>query len=152
MGVREVGPRHIESRRGHLRMLYRRLRGEHLGKTSTTVQTNVSPSRRLAEPALPESPTVLPPPPFQSYACVCSTSPHTHLAHIVWYSRPSSYSPLSPVDSPTTPTLSPSTTHASELSVRSSTVDDAPPYTSVEGTAVRSFYVYEAIKVKGAIL
>ncbi|KAL1679688.1 hypothetical protein EV122DRAFT_251056 [Schizophyllum commune] len=119
----------------------RRLRGEHLGKTSTTVQTNVSPSRRLAEPALPESPTVLPPPPFQSYACLTLSG-----------TRASLYSPLSPVDSPTTPTLSPSTTHASELSVRSSTVDDAPPYSSVEGTAVRSFYVYEAIKVKGAIL
>ena len=133
-------------------MLYRRLRGEHLGKTSTTVQTNVSPSRRLAEPALPESPTVLPPPPFQSYACVCSTVSCAQFAHIVGYCRPSSYGHLSPVDSPTTPTLSPSTTHASELSVRSSTVDDAPPYSSVEGTAVRSFYVYEAIKVKGAIL
>ena len=133
-------------------MLCRRLRGENLGKTSTTVQTNVTPSRRLAEPALPESPTVLPPPPFQSYACVCSIVSCAQFAHIVGYCRPSSYSPLSPVDSPTTPTLSPSTTHASELSVRSSTVDDAPPYSSVEGTAVRSFYVYEAIKVKGAIL
>ncbi|KAL1729914.1 hypothetical protein EV714DRAFT_212010 [Schizophyllum commune] len=46
----------------------RRLQGEHTAKAITTVQTNVSPSRRLAEPALPESPTVLPPPPFQSYA------------------------------------------------------------------------------------
>uniref|UniRef100_D8Q2W4 Methyltransferase domain-containing protein n=1 Tax=Schizophyllum commune (strain H4-8 / FGSC 9210) TaxID=578458 RepID=D8Q2W4_SCHCM len=46
----------------------RQLQGEHAGKPGTTVQTNVSPRRRLAEPALPESPTVLPPPPFQSHA------------------------------------------------------------------------------------